>query len=337
MHLLASADLVFNAMTVTSSVLFSSAAFFASWQMIGHLLDPRIVSQQGSMDQTRWERLHATAPWFRAFPRFVIGLAQMVRNRFAWLLVPPNPKHPVPREAMRVFKWISGDPDRLEGAVKVRSNEQPWIASEVIAVAMIVATFVACGATIVIGSEYKMLGMAVVASLSWLLTYRFFLWRFIAQAHLRQRLIRRFLPHAMDTVAMVMASGDPFRKGLDTVVEDFPNHPLGQEFRRLRSHLDRGQTVHSALAAVAETINLPEFHELVRVLTRIHQHGAPAADNFGKLAKQLRINQLRYMEEEVGKSEATMALPTMLVLLAAMIVSAAPFLLSLSLSDLINP
>ncbi len=97
--------------------------------------------------------------------------------------------------------------------------------------------------------------------------------------------------------------------------------------------VDLNQLTHH----VAETISLPEFHELVRVLSRIHQHGVPAAESFGRLAKQLRVNQLRFMEEEIGKAEATMALPTMLVLLAAMMVSAAPFVLSLSLSDLINP
>ena len=92
----------------------------------------------------------------------------------------------------------------------------------------------------------------------------------------------------------------------------------------------------AALETAALSICLPEFDELVRVLGRVQEHGVPAAENFTRMAKQLRSLQLRYMEEAVGRAEASMAMPTMLVMLACMIVSAAPFILSIMQSDLFN-
>lgn len=59
----------------------------------------------------------------------------------------------------------------------------------------------------------------------------------------------------------------------------------------------------------------------------MHEHGAPAAEQIGKLAKQLRFIQLRHLEEKVGRSEATIVLPAFLVLVACMLVATAPFVL----------
>ena len=161
-------------------------------------------------------------------------------------------------------------------------------------------------------------------------------WYFIHGRDRRRREVRRFLPHAMDTVAMVMSSGDPFAVSLDAVIRDFPDEPLSQELAVMQNNLKRGQTMDAALANLSDTICLPEFREMVRVLSRIQDHGGAGAADFTRLARQLRIAQLRYMEEEVGKAEASMEIPVILVMFSAMLVSVAPFLLALMQSDLMK-
>jgi Flp pilus assembly protein TadB len=139
----------------------------------------------------------------------------------------------------------------------------------------------------------------------------------------------------MDSIAMVMSSGGTFRAGMDSVIRDFPEHPLCQEFIRLRNELDRGQVMTEALQTIASSICLPEFDEMVRVLARVHQHGTPGSEAFVRLAKQLRISHLRHLEEEVGRAEATMALPTMLVMASCMVIAVAPFILSILKSSFV--
>jgi Flp pilus assembly protein TadB len=145
------------------------------------------------------------------------------------------------------------------------------------------------------------------------------------QIRSRQSQIRRLLPHGMEILSMTMSAGGTFQTGVEDVIRDFPEHPLAKEFDRLIRDLQRGVGMHEALRNVAKRVRIEEFDDVLRTMTISHEHGAPASEFFKRGAKQLRTKHLRAMEVAVGKAEAKMPLPTMIITVACMIIAIAPF------------
>lgn len=320
-----------------SSVSVGISVFTALAPLVHAIACPRSIDvDRWHREHARWTRLRAASKLFRKAERTVVGIAYILERRAPWMFTSTLDTHGLKRVLAIIGATIFGRTGALDEAVRIRSTQQPWAASEVVATATIIAFISALSTGIVVSDLFAGFWLAGIAIAFGLGCYRFWIWRFIVQAHLRRRTIRRFLPHAIDSIAMVMNSGDPFGVGLDTVIRDFPNHPLSEEFLRLRNDLERGQTMHAALDARAQAICLPEFDEMVRVLGRVHEHGVPAAENFNRLAKQLRATHLRHMEEEVGRAEAALSFPTLCVMTACMIVALAPFVMSILQSNLFN-
>ncbi len=319
-----------NLWLVASSVAAGAAVFTAVQPLLRAILAPQTLNYDSwHRSQPRWQHLRETSPVFRSSERWFVGIGILLEHRLPWFLELPNPKDPLIKVAVRLFQVVFGQPRKLDRAVRICNSVKPWSAGEVLAAAwLLFAVVTGLVSLLMLGSISPGYCLLVGILAGWI-AYRVALSVFIARADQRRRAIRKFLPHAIDTIAMVISSGDPFLAGLNTVICDFPAHPLSQEFTRLRACLERGQTMSAAIEEITMNIGLPEFDELTRVLSRVHDHGVPAAANFTRLAKQLRLLQLRHLEEEVGRSEAAIALPTMLVLISCMLVATAPFLLAL--------
>jgi len=330
-------DKITLGLLIGSSLSVGLATLTATAPLVNAVLNPKHMHiDNWHRAQGRWQRLRERSSLFRAGDRWIAGLGNLLERRLPWLVCPPVATDPATRILSRATEIVFGRAKPLNEAVRIRANDQPWATGEVLATAMMVATVATVFTGLITCDIFSTQRVVVIACVVWLATYRLWIWYFVSQSELRRRAIRRFLPHAMDSIAMVMTSGDPFRSGLETVIQDFPGHPLSQEFGRLRNNLERGQVMHAALSDAAQAICLPEFDEMVRVLGRVHEHGVPASENFTRLAKQLRATHLRHLEEEVGRAEAAMSLPIMLVMLACMIVAAAPFVLSMLQSDLLR-
>ena len=280
-------------------------------------------------EEARWSRLRQSSSLFRNLQRWIVGISLCVEQYAPWFVELPNSKQFAIRITGICFRTVFGNSNRLNQAVRVGSAVEPWHPSEIVSCGLLLASFFTVFMAMAMVDGPVTSRYVATVSLSWIAVYRLWCFRVVMRGELRRKQVRRFLPHAMDSIAMVMASGGTFRSGIDSVIGDFPDHPLSQELSRLRNELERGQTMTQALLSSAKSICLPEFDEMVRVLARIHQHGTPASDSFVRLAKQLRISHLRHMEDEVGRAEASMALPTMLVMISCMIVAVAPFALSI--------
>jgi Flp pilus assembly protein TadB len=323
---------------VYASNLFAGlAAFTALSPLVNAILAPQTLSKDNwHRSQPRWNQLRTNSKAFRSLESWIVGVGYLIENRLPWFLELPKYNDWPGRAATTVFTVVFGSQSKLLKAVRIMSTVQPWSRGELLACTWLTSLTVAIGFVLVFGGvlgTWSCIGTAIAV---FFVSHRTVLGLFIAKAEQRRRSIRVFLPHAMDTISMVMSSGDPFRAGLDTVIRDFPFHPLSQEFACLRICLDRGQTMSAALHEMAGRVCLVEFDELTRTLAQVHQHGVPASETFSRLAKQLRVVQLRVMEEQVGRSEAAMALPTMLILISCMLVAIAPFVLSIIDSELVN-
>jgi Flp pilus assembly protein TadB len=324
-----------NLLIAISSLCVFASTFSVSSTLLQAILSPELSGiDDWNRSKSRWDRLRLSSSVFRSSERWIIGLADLLRRRLPWLADSNLPKPFWIRSFAILRLRIFGRPQKLREAVRVGASKEPWSFFEVVATALLLAGFSTL-LSLLVYVTFLSPTWTVVASLGtgWLFYHGYRL-HFIRSRERRRREIRRFLPHAMDSIAMVMSSGDPFSVGLKMVIDDFPDEPLCEELKLLLNGLERGQTMESALNRLADTICLPEFRELVRVLDRIQEHGSAGSEDFTRLARQLRITHLRHMEADVGKAEAAMALPIMLVMLSAMVVSAAPFLLALRESDL---
>jgi Flp pilus assembly protein TadB len=323
--------MVIQAFIVASSVLFGVATFLALSPIVRAIISPKSLDHDNwHRCQPRWQRLRETSELFRSLERWIVGTGYLIERHLPWFLQLPESPTGFLRLATYVFSLVFGKPKNLNQAIRVLNTVQPWSAGEVVACAWFLSAFTTALVTVSVLRTYSPMVCVVIAVISWMVSQRLIIQLFLGKAQQRRATIRKLLPHAMDTISMVVSSGDPFRIGLDTFIRDFADHPLSQEFQRLRSNLDRGQTMKESLAAVAFNVCLPEFDEMARVMGQMHTHGAPAAENFTRLAKTLRTVQLRNMEEEVGKSESQMALPMMMVLLSCILVAVAPFLLTIA-------
>lgn len=320
-----------------ASLLLSGAVFMTLHSVVRAIVaDEPHPSTLHHRDRARWARLHQASGLFRALRQWIIGISQVLERHARWIVSPPTLRGRWSHMLVCGLRLLLGDAHALARAVRIGNAVAPWTVAELAATGIIFAMFAVVATGLILGAETLTAAGLVKAALAGLAVYRGWWLSIVIASRKRQRIVKRFLPHAMDTIAMVMAAGGTFRAGMETLIRDFPHHPLSVELQRLNSELNRGQTMAQAVQVTRDSICLPEFDELVRVLNAIHQHGAPAADSIMGLAKQLRNAQLRDLEDEVGRAEALMALPTMLVVASCMVIASAPFLLAVMSSEVLG-
>lgn len=311
-------------LVLSSSLSAAISAILIAYPLLAAILSSNFSEgRQWDYEQLRVQRLREASALFRSLERWIVGIANMISLHAPWFLKLET------RQSLRLtyrgFEVLFGRSADVARAVRVGQIIEPWTPAEVVAVGWIFGCLTSGCVLVTLMQNLSAGAMIVALVLSWLGAYRVWIAWFAANAEARRRSMRLFLPHAMDCIAMVMSAGGTFREGVETVVRDFPDQPLSQELSGLRMEMDHGRPLLSALKESASRICLPEFDELVSVLTRTSEHGAPGAASFARLSKQLRVHQLRWMEAEIGKADAKMALPTMLAVFSCMLFVAAPF------------
>lgn len=322
---------------ILSSGFAGLAAYLVMRPLISDLLSPQSVAGEAwDRQQLRHLKLQAQSRIFALCGRWICGLARVLERRVPSLLVPRN-VDTTPRQLSDfMLSFFVGAPKSIEQAIRIRSQEQPWVTAELIAAGFVLAVAAGLASVVLFTGSLGAVGLGVVAGVTGLVAYRLWIQNFIARAREKQKAILQLLPHSIDTISMVLQSGGTFLAGVEAVIVDFPRHPLSDELRTLRNRLERGQSMSEALRGSADAISLPEFDEVMRTLTRVHEHGAPSAESFVRLAKQMRLAHLRRMEEQVGQAESKITLPTMLVLFSCMLICAGPFVLSMIESEFLQ-
>lgn len=140
-----------------------------------------------------------------------------------------------------------------------------------------------------------------------------------------QQLLRR-LPFGIEQVALVMHAGGGFREALNTVVDDMPDHPFGQEFGRVLEDFSRGRTLGEALSTLDERLQLPEVREIVTAICNSQELGTALAEIFVTLAEQLRLKKAQWAEAEAGRAQVRVQGPALVIMVACMFTVVAPFI-----------
>jgi len=174
-----------------------------------------------------------------------------------------------------------------------------------------------------VGPLGLLMAAAMVPLTIWLLRYRL-----AARAAWRLRLIKRRLPFLLDLLTLLMEAGSTFLGALTQAVEEFRDHPAGEEFGRVLADINLGKTRTEALVALRERMADDEITSIVGSIIHGEQLGTPLARVFRTQADVLRLKRSQRAERIAGEAGVNMLLPGVLVMAAAVLIIVGPFLLN---------
>ena len=319
-------SLVEQPLLLVASVLFGTSVFMMIRFPLLWWIQPTLEHEliQWDLDDNRRKLLRRESKLFKKLEPWIVGLANMFEHKFA---TPESStkKQDSAQAKQRLRSLLLGSPKTVTLGLRTGVITSPWTTGEYMAAMGLLSLGIAiCISFAMVGQLLTLTTAISFIGLTWLI-YRVQMTQLERSIRARQAAIKRLLPHSLEILSMTMSAGGTFESGLEDVLRDFPSHPLSREFEKMIKELQRGVGMYDALRNIAERIQIVEFDDILRTMTISHEHGAPAADFFRRGAKQLRTKQLRSMEIAVGKAEAKMPLPTMVITVACMIIAIAPF------------
>jgi len=147
-------------------------------------------------------------------------------------------------------------------------------------------------------------------------------------AERRIRSIGRKLPYTLDLIALMMQAGANFTEAIDTIIHDDPEDDLNQELRLVRAEIDFGTQRQHALVNMADRIPLESLRGVVGAVNQAENLGTPLSEILKNQAGMLRNSRSVLAEENSAKASLKILIPTMLILLAAVLTLFSPVIVS---------
>jgi tight adherence protein C len=148
------------------------------------------------------------------------------------------------------------------------------------------------------------------------------------KAEERQIAILRALPYALDLLVLMLRSGTSMRIAMSRVIEDYSRHPLGVELGQVLAEIDVGAHRADAFKKMAERLKIPDITSLVDAIVQSEELGWPLADTLERLADRINAERMLRAQATAGAAGVYVMLPSTLVLLSAVILLFAPFIVS---------
>lgn len=143
----------------------------------------------------------------------------------------------------------------------------------------------------------------------------------------REASIRKALPYMIDLMALMMEAGASFPEALAVAVGEFRGTPVGDEWGRVLSDVERGRTRREALEALRDRIRSDDVAEVVFAVNKGEELGTPLGRILKAQAEQLRVKRSQWIEKASAEAEVKIAVPGLITMIACLIVVAVPFLL----------
>jgi tight adherence protein C len=146
------------------------------------------------------------------------------------------------------------------------------------------------------------------------------------KAEERQIEIMRALPYALDLLVLMLRSGTSMRIALARVIDDYTRHPLGVELGQVLAEIDVGAPRADAFKKMAERLKNPDITSLVDAIVQSEELGWPLADTLERLADRMNAERVLRAQAKAGAAGVYVMLPSTLVLLSAVMMLFAPFI-----------
>jgi tight adherence protein C len=138
--------------------------------------------------------------------------------------------------------------------------------------------------------------------------------------------ILRALPYALDLLVLMLRSGTSLRIALARVIDDYQLHPLGVEFGQVLAEIDVGAPRADAFKKMAERLKIADITSLVDAIVQSEELGWPLADTLERLADRIAAERVLRAQATAGAAGVYVMLPSTLVLLSAILLLFAPFI-----------
>jgi pilus assembly protein TadC len=139
--------------------------------------------------------------------------------------------------------------------------------------------------------------------------------------------VRRRLPFAVDLMALMLEAGASFQEALKTVVRENAAHPLGAELGNVARQIDMGRPRRLALEGFQDRLRDQDVTDMVAAINKGEELGTPLSSIMRTQADQMRLKRSQWGEKAAAEAQVRMTFPSMVVMLACMLLILGPFLL----------
>ena len=210
--------------------------------------------------------------------------------------------------------------------LQASGNPSGYTVDQVLALAMASAVFVglfSSGIALLISGGMLLLFLPTMSTVGFLIP----LFVLSSSAAKRTRKIGKQLPYTLDLIALVMASGSSFTEAVETLIRDDPEDDLNQELAFSLSEMEYGTTRANALMNLAERIPLDSLRSVIGAVNQAEKLGTPLSSILKVQAEMLRMHRSVRAEKLSASASLKILVPSMLILLAVVLVIGAPLLI----------
>lgn len=153
------------------------------------------------------------------------------------------------------------------------------------------------------------------------------LWSLREAAARRVREIAQQLPYTLDLISLLLEAGANFSEAVRTVVRDEPDQPLNQELQLVQAEMSLGTSRARALTRLGERIPLESLRSVIGAINQAEALGTPMAKILKTQAGMIRMLRSVKAEEASASASLRILLPSMLILMAVVLVVFSPIIL----------
>jgi hypothetical protein len=290
-------------LVVLASALLGLAAAGLAWTLLS--LAPAIGDgAAGYADELR-ARLIRVDPVHRYAGRLVDELVPMVR-RFVG----------------------AASLQRLDLALEICGRLPPWTAERFWAAQICRGLALGTAAGLIVTLASPLFGFVAAAFVAWF-SVVLAIGSIDAEAQKRSAAVRGRLAFATDLMALVLQAGGSASDALESVVRECNGHPLGEEFGKVADNIGQGMPRKEALARLRDRFADVDIRDFVFAVVKGEELGTPLAEILSGQARDMRRRQSQACEKQAAEAEVKLSFPSLLVMIACLIVMLGPFLLPL--------
>ena len=225
--------------------------------------------------------------------------------------------------------------ERIRIDLDASGNRDGYSVDEYIAICL-----VSCVVVTIIGSIFaallNFLDPLTVAA-SGVVGFGLPLWLLHSAAQARVMRISKRMPYSLDLVALTMSAGSTFSEALNAIIRDDPNDDLNQELSIVMAEIDLGSTRAVALSNLAERIPLDALRSVVGAVNQAEALGTPLASILKSQSSMLRMTRSVRAEKLSASASLRILIPSMLILMAVILIVFAPALITWAIKGTMAP
>ena len=215
---------------------------------------------------------------------------------------------------------------KIRQQLMASGNPSGYTVDQILALAMACAVAIGVGSNLII-MLFDGRGILLFLPMMTAIGFGIPLLALSSAATKRCQRIGKQLPYTLDLIALVMASGSSFTEAVETLIRDNPEDDLNQELAFALSEMEYGTTRSASLANLADRIPLESLRGVIGAVNQAESLGTPLASILKVQADMLRMHRSVRAEKLSASASLKILVPSMLILLAVVLVIAAPLIM----------